>query len=80
MNQTQRAPIDHLECALRAASPSGCEMSLIDLVLFACDLSEDATEVNDIVDGLIENGAARILPIERDPLLGQEISRSAAAA
>jgi hypothetical protein len=55
-------------------------MSLIDLVLFACDLSEDATEVNDIVDGLIENGAARILPIERDPLLGQEISRSAAAA
>lgn len=64
--ETRIAP---LESALRAADPDGCEMSLVDLVLLACDVSEDETEVNDMVDGLIQRGAARILPLERDPML-----------
>jgi len=62
---------DHapLEAALRACGPAGCEMSLIDVVLLACDVSEDETEVNDIVDGLIQRGAARLLPATCDPML-----------
>ena len=69
MDRTSTAPIDTLESALRSSDPAGREMSLIDLVLFACDVSEDATEVGDVVDGLIARGTARVLPIERDAML-----------
>ncbi len=71
MNARPENPVAPLETALRACDPAGCEMSLVEVVLLACDLSEDETEVNDIVDGLIERGAARILPIDCDPMLVQ---------
>jgi hypothetical protein len=58
-----------IEVALRACGPAGCDMSLVDVVLLACDLSEDEGEINDIVDGLIDRGAARLLPAGADPML-----------
>ena len=71
MNAPGENPIAPLEAALRACDPDGCEMSLVDLVLLACDVSEDESEVNDIVDGLIARGAARILPAACDPMFAQ---------
>jgi hypothetical protein len=54
---------------LLANDPCGSEMSLVDVVLFACDESEDETEVADLVDCAIASGAARILPTDCDPML-----------
>ena len=58
-----------LETALQAVGPAGAEMSLIDVVLLACDVTEDETEVNDVVDALIQRGAARVLPAAEDEML-----------
>ena len=55
--------------SLRTLDPCAKEMSLVDLVLLACDFSEDATGIDDLVEGAIQSGAARILPGERDPML-----------
>ena len=69
--RTQSA--EPLERLLRTADPTGnggaCETSLIDLVLAACDVSEDAVEVDDLVDCAIQSGAAHVLPASRDPML-----------
>jgi len=62
--------IQPLERALRAADPRGLELSLVDLVLLACDVSEDESEVGDLVDGLIRSGAARVLPATCEPCPG----------
>ncbi len=62
-------PLESIERALRAFDPSGPEMSLVDVVLLACDFSEDATGIDDLVEGVILSGAARILPRVRDPML-----------
>jgi hypothetical protein len=62
---------DRLERPLFANDPRGSEISLVDLVLFACDASEDETEVADLVDGAISTGAARILPVDCDPMLAR---------
>lgn len=59
-------PFEH---AVRALDPCAAEMSIVDVVLLACDLSEDATEIDDLVASAIQSGAARILPGERDPML-----------
>ena len=61
-----------LEATLRTREPGGSEISLIDLVLFACDLSEDPGDVSDLVAGAIETGAARILPGSCDPMMDHQ--------
>jgi len=58
-----------MERALRASDPCGAELSIVELVLFACEVSEDAGEVDDLVDAMIGAGAVRLLPRERDPFL-----------
>lgn len=65
------SPTHPLETALRICGPEGRDMSLVEVVLLACDLSEDGSEVNDIVDGLIRRRAARVLPTDCDPMLRQ---------
>lgn len=56
--------------ALRAASGAEpAQLSLVQAVLLACELSEDETEVNDLVRDLVETRAARLLPVDRDPML-----------
>ena len=62
-------PFESIEPALRALDPCGQEISLVDVVLLACDASEDATEIDDLVARVIRSGAARILPRLRDPML-----------
>ena len=74
-----RRSTEPLERLLRASHPCGGEISLIDLVLLACDLSEDAGEVNDLVDCVIESGAARILPADCDPMMCRAESSAEAA-
>ena len=74
-----RRSAEPLERLLRASHPCGGEISLIDLVLLACDLSEDAGELNDLVDCVIESGAARILPADCDPMM-RRVESSAKAA
>ncbi len=64
-------PLDCLDGALRALDSCGPEISLVDVVLLACDASEDAAEINDLVAGVIQSGATRILPRQRDPMLGR---------
>jgi hypothetical protein len=64
-----RRSAEPLEQLLRASHPGGGEISLIDLVLLACDLSDDAGELNDLVDCVIESEAARILPADCDPMM-----------
>ena len=58
-----------LSGALRNVDPLGIELSIIEVVLLACDASEDQGEIRDLVDGLIQSGSARVLPAARDPLL-----------
>ena len=76
----QPQSVERFERLLRcsdAAGPSGqgsqlerdSETSLIDLVLLACDASEDAIEVDDLVASAIEGGAARVLPADCDPMM-----------
>ena len=44
-------------------------VSIVELVLFACETTEDALEIDDLVEGAIRAGAARVLPREQDPFL-----------
>ncbi len=67
--QPELQSLESLDRALRSQDPCGLEISLIDVVVLACDASEDAAEVNDLVAGVIQSGAARILPRQRDPML-----------
>jgi hypothetical protein len=59
-----------LATILRSAAPAGLELSLVDLVLLACDASgDDEGDVDGLVANAIASGAARILPRDRDPML-----------
>ena len=79
-SELRRSEAHHrLERELRAGHPCGHEISLVDLVLLACEVSEDEGEVGDVVDGLIDSGAARILPVRCDPML-ERIPAPATAA
>lgn len=78
-SRPQASPQDHLECVLRSLAPGGCEISLVDLVLLACEASADAGEIDDLVEGVIRSGAAHVLPAACDPML-QRLETSAAAA
>lgn len=69
-----------IEAALRALGPAGCEMSLVDVVLLACEVTEDETEVNDVVDTVIRRGAARLLPVGEDAMLRHVPEESADVA
>ena len=57
----------------RALDHCGPEMSLVDVVLLACDLSEDATEIDDLVASVIRSAATRIVPEQRDPMLARAV-------
>ena len=69
--------LDQLERNLWNLDPASTERSLVDTVLLACDLSEDAMEIDDLVSGVIQRQTTRILPRERDPMLSQGPSDSA---
>ena len=71
--QLETRPRESLERALRALDPCGPELSLVDVVLLACDVSEDATEIDDLVAGVIRSATARILPQKRDPMLARAV-------
>lgn len=70
MPEIQQTSPHPLEQALRAVGGIGAEreLSVIDAVLLACELSEDGTEVNDVIDGLVDQRAACLLPVARDPM------------
>ena len=68
-HEPRPAELYRLEGVLRSLDPLGAEMSIVELVLFACDATDDQTEVRDLVDGLVSNGAARLLPRDADPML-----------
>ena len=48
--------IEHLE------SSAEIELSFVELVVFASELSEDEQEVGDLVDGLLASGRIRLRP------------------
>ena len=60
-----------LDSSLWAADAGGLRLSIVVLVLLACDVSEDPSEVGDLVGGAIGSGAARVLPVACDPMLGR---------
>lgn len=62
-------PEERLERALRVAAGDSAEMSLVELVLFACETSEDEAEIDDLVGAMIRSRRARLLPWDADPFL-----------
>jgi len=73
--QSEPDALENLQRGLRAVDPRGPEISLVETVLLACDFSEDATEIDDLVSGAIRSQAARILPRQRDPMLVRNQNR-----
>ena len=71
--QLETRPRESLERTLRSLDPCGPELSLVDVVLLAWDVSEDATEIDDLVAGVIRSATARILPQPRDPMLARAV-------
>lgn len=63
------APSEYNAPPARVATRQPVEVSLIDLVLAATDVSEDEFEVNDGITHLIQSGAVTILSRDRDPML-----------
>jgi hypothetical protein len=59
-----------LECALRTSARLGDERSFVDLVLLACEFSDDALEIEGLVDGLVAVSSSRLVPASDDPMLG----------
>jgi hypothetical protein len=57
------------EGAPRVEDPGGDGLSIVELVLLACETSEDAFEVDDQVAARVRGGAARVLGREEDPFL-----------
>jgi hypothetical protein len=62
-------PAPLLESAIRTSARLGEERSLVDLVLLACDFSDDRQEIDRLVDGLVLEAASRLLPASQDPML-----------
>jgi hypothetical protein len=58
-----------LECALRTSARLGDERSLVDLVLLACEFSDDPLEIEGLVDGLVAESSSRLVPASDDPML-----------
>jgi len=71
--QPKPQPRERLERALRDFDTRCPEISLIDVVLLACDVSEDATEIDDLVADVIRGATPRILPQQRDPMLARAV-------
>ena len=66
---SQPEPTSRLECALRTSARLGDERSLVDLVLLACEFSDDPLEIEGLVDGLAAEASSRLLGASRDPML-----------
>jgi len=62
---SQPEPIGRLESALRSSARLGEERSLVDLVLLACDFSDDPTEIGELVDALVTEASSRLVGAER---------------
>ena len=58
-----------LERALRTSARLGEQRSLVDLVLLACEFSDDALEIENLVDGLVSEASERLLRASQDPML-----------
>ena len=67
----QREPTSRLERALRTSARLGEERSIVDLVLLACDFSDDPLEIGELVDGLVAEASTRLRSPERDPMLNR---------
>lgn len=58
---------------MAAATPIECfdsepiETTLVELVLSACDWSEDQTEIADLVDSLVDDGVVRLTAFAPEP-------------
>ena len=71
--QPKSWPRERLERALRDFDTGCPEISLVDVVLLACEVSEDATEIDDLVADVIRDATSRILPQQRDPMLARAV-------
>lgn len=63
--------LDPVARAVRESARLGEERSLVDLVLLACDFSDDPVEIGNMVDGLVTEASSRLLSSEDDPMLGR---------
>ena len=54
-------------------SASDLEVSIVELVVAASECSDDAYEIGDIVDGLIDSGRCRIRRRDADPMLAHSL-------
>lgn len=63
------SPSQYSAPSARVTPRQPVEVSLIDLVLAATDVSEDEFEVNDGITHLIQSGAVTILSRDQDPML-----------
>ena len=61
-------PTSRLESVLRTSARLGEERSIVDLVLLACDFSDDPVEIGSLVDGLVTEASNRLRSPERDPM------------
>ena len=55
-------------CRQQLESDEPVELSIIDLVLFASECTEDEGELRDIVDGFVQTGRAQLRGLEDGPL------------
>jgi hypothetical protein len=52
-------------------STSDLDVSIVELIVAASECSDDAYEIGDIVDGLVDSGRLRIRRRDADPMLAQ---------
>ena len=52
--------------ALTAIETDTGGVSLVDVILLACDFSDDQTEIADLIDDLVGSGRAQLLPFHED--------------
>ena len=52
--------------ALTAIETDTGGVSLVDVILLACDFSDDQTEIADLVDDLVRSSHARLLSLRED--------------
>lgn len=61
----------------RASAPAGelLELTLIDAVMAACELSEDETEVRDLVDAMVRRPDVRVVAEPAPPSWAEPLDR-----
>ena len=54
-------------------SASDLDVSIVELIVAASECSDDAYEIGDLVDGLVDSGRLRILRSDADPMFAQSV-------